>query len=90
MPSTDFIPPTVAAVAAFRIAVSKAYDVYGTAMTVAGEAHFAALKAGGVSLEVASATADAAFDAAEEAANGVFNRSVEVAGVVLIATKDAK
>ena len=74
---------TLTAAETYRRAIAKANDVYGTVMTVAGEAHFAALKAGhkrsDVSLEVASAAADAAFDAAQEAASGECDRATTAA-----------
>ena len=70
---------TLTAAETYRRAIAKANDVYDTAMIVAYEAHFAALKASDVSLEVASAAADAAFDAAQEAASGECDRATTAA-----------
>ena len=90
MPSSDFIPATSTAEAAYRRAVAKANDEYGTAMTVAGVAHLAAFKAIGVSVEVASATADTAFDAAEIVAGDELKRATTAARMALTASTEAK
>ena len=96
MSSTDFIPATATADADYRRACTNANDVYQNTMINASKAHFAAInvprgiKSVGVYFESASASADTAFDVAQESASEVYDRAITAARVALIASTEAK